>query len=234
MDKAQINSARSLYYQCFGELLSFSFTHTKSAQRKLKECLALMRANAFDENLLKDFDTLLMLLERESAMSELAAEFDSIFIAPRGALGDTFSYLEEGFENSSALVCVKGILAKTKLRKNERKFKDNEDNIGFCFSLMSELLRENDELAKELFESVINASIDDFCQNLFIHENARIYKSVANLISYFIEFERLCMQIQKPQGLSAKKVRNDLSRSEILRRETNQKRRQLEKSQRIS
>lgn len=234
MDKEGINLARSLYYQCLGDLLSFSFTHTQSNAPKLRECLVLMRENAFDENLRKDFDTLLAVLDKNT-ISAFGAEFDELFTTLRGALGDTFSYLEEGFENSNALIVVRGILAKTTLRKNERKFKENEDNIGFCFSLMSELLRQSDDaLAKELFESVINGGIDDFCHNLFIHEKARIYKSVANVISYFMEFERLCMNLEKPQSLSAKKVRDNLSRSEILRRETNQKRRQLEKSQRIS
>lgn len=53
----------------------------------------------------------------------------------------TFSYIEEGFENSKALLNVRQILAKSTIRRNEKIFKEAEDSVGFCFVLMSEFLK---------------------------------------------------------------------------------------------
>ncbi|EOI1730246.1 hypothetical protein ACMGZV_001946, partial [Campylobacter coli] len=52
--------------------------------------------------------------------------------------------------------------------------------------------------------------------------------------SAFMEFERLCFEVEKPAKINSKKVQNDLSRSEFLRREVNKQRRTREKSQGIS
>lgn len=47
-------------------------------------------------------------------------------------------------------------------------FKEAEDSVGFCFILMSEFLKnKEDELAKALFEKVINQGIDEFLMLIF-------------------------------------------------------------------
>ncbi|HEE9027599.1 TPA: hypothetical protein R2H96_001263, partial [Campylobacter jejuni] len=96
-------------------------------------------------------------------------------------------------------------------------------------------LRQNeDDLAKELFEKVINKSIDEFLGDVFMNKNANLYKEIASIASAFMEFERLCFEVEKPAKINSKKVQNDLSRSEFLRREANKQRRTREKSQGIS
>lgn len=147
----------------------------------------------------------------------------------------TFSYIEEGFENSKALLNVRQILAKSTIRRNEKIFKEAEDSVGFCFVLMSEFLKnKEDELAKALFEKVINQSIDEFLMLIFSNSKAKLYKEIANIVAQFIEFERYCFELEKPTIKPSKKVQNDLSRSEFLRREANKQRRSREKSQGIS
>ncbi|KHF20373.1 hypothetical protein PO81_08285, partial [Vibrio parahaemolyticus] len=90
------------------------------------------------------------------------------------------------------------------------------------------------DLAKELFEKVINKSIDEFLGDVFMNKNANLYKEIASIALAFMEFERLCFEVEKPAKINSKKVQNDLSRSEFLRREANKQRRTREKSQGIS
>lgn len=233
MDLEKLRLARSLYYQCIGELFVFSFS--KKRLSKLQECLKAMQECSFDESLKLNFDVLLRHLEIENSPQAFFKEYDLLFLSLKNSIPTTFSYIKEGFENSNPLLCVRQILAKSKIRRNEKFFKESEDNIGFCFLLMSEFLKQNEEgLAKELFEKVINENIDQFLADIFTNKKANLYKEIANIAMAFIIFERFCFKVDKPTTTHSKKVQNDLSRSEFLRRETNKQRRNYEKSQGIS
>ncbi|EAJ3204387.1 hypothetical protein A7M31_06805, partial [Campylobacter jejuni] len=178
---------------------------------------------------------LLKHLDDENSIQAFFKEYDLLFLSLKNSIPTTFSYIEEGFENSNPLLCVRQILVKSKIRRNEKFFKESEDSVGFCLLLMSEFLRQNeDDLAKELFEKVINKSIDEFLGDVFMNKNANLYKEIASIASAFMEFERLCFEVEKPAKINSKKVQNDLSRSEFLRREANKQRRTREKSQGIS
>lgn len=233
MDLEQLRPARSLYYQCFGELFSFSFSSKRLNQ--LKIYLELMSQYTFDENLRENFGLLLKTLKEPNDEQKFINEYERLFLSLKDCIPTTFSYLEEGFENSKALLEVRKILAKTKIRRNEIFFKEAEDSIGFVFLMMSEFLRQKEEiLAEELFAKCINKSIDMFLKLILENPNSKLYKELALIMQSFIEFERACFMLEKPQKIATKKVQNDLSRSEFLRRETNKKRRKLEKSQTIS
>lgn len=226
MDLDKLRLARSLYYQCFGELFIFSFSKQRLAS--LSDCLKIMKENLFDESLIDSFDILLE--NSKTKLNLFFNEYDNLFLSFKNSIPTTFSYLEEGFENSRALICVREILMKSKIRRNENFFKDSEDNIGFCFFLMSEFLKQEELLAKELFEKVINQSIDEFIILILEHQEAKLYKEIAYILGAFIEFERSCFKLSKNTKTISKKVQNDLSRSEFLRREANKKRRVGEKS----
>ncbi|MBK1972215.1 TorD/DmsD family molecular chaperone [Campylobacter sp. TTU_617] len=227
MDLAKLRLARSLYYQCFGELFVFSFSKQRLAF--LNDCLKMMKETSFDENLIDSFDILIE--NSKTKLNLFFDEYENLFLSLKNSIPITFSYIEEGFENSRALICVREILIKSKIRRNEKFFKESEDHIGFCFFLMSEFLKlEEDILAKELFEKVINQSIDEFIILILENEEAKLYKEVAYILSAFIEFERSCFGLGKNIRNTTKKVQNDLSRSEFLRREVNKKRRLGEKS----
>ena len=114
------------------------------------------------------------------------------------------------------------------LRRDEAKFKENEDNVGFVFALMSEFIaRESElelygELEEQLFKEIINPNIDEFIEGLFNHESSEIYKDVAVLLQGFIEFERVVLSAPRPinQGEN-KKTPDGVSRSEAIRRQKN-------------
>ena len=123
---------------------------------------------------------------------------------------------------------MRKILARTDLRRDEAKFKESEDNVGFVFTLMSEFIaRESElelygELEEQLFKEIINPNIDEFIENLFNHESSEIYKDVAVLLQGFIEFERVVLSAPRPinQGEN-KKTLDGVSRSEAIRRQKN-------------
>ncbi|HEH5067155.1 TPA: molecular chaperone TorD family protein [Campylobacter coli] len=236
MDLEKLRLARSLYYQCLGELFVFSFSENRLCN--LKAYLEAMQEGLFDESLRTSFEILLRNLQDLQDVQDLQAfykEYDELFLALKNTIPMTFSYIEEGFENSKALLNVRQILAKSTIRRNEKIFKEAEDSVGFCFVLMSEFLKnKEDELAKALFEKVINQSIDEFLMLIFSNSKAKLYKEIANIAAQFIEFERYCFELEKPTIKPSKKVQNDLSRSEFLRREVNKQRRSREKSQGIS
>lgn len=233
MDLEKLRLARSLYYQCLGELFVFSFSENRLCN--LKAYLEAMQEGLFDESLRTSFEILLRNLQDAQDLQAFYKEYDELFLALKNTIPMTFSYIEEGFENSNPLLCVRQILVKSKIRRNEKFFKESEDSVGFCLLLMSEFLRQNeDDLAKELFEKVINKSIDEFLGDVFMNKNANLYKEIASIASAFMEFERLCFEVEKPAKINSKKVQNDLSRSEFLRREANKQRRTREKSQGIS
>lgn len=233
MDLEKLRLARSLYYQCLGEL--FVFSASKSRLVKLEEYLQLMCEYLFDESLKSNFDVLIKHLQKKDSLAAFFKEYDMLFLGIKGSIPMTFSYMEEGFENSNSLLCVRQILAKSKIRRNEQAFKESEDTVGFCFLLMSEFLKQNEDiLAQELFQRVINKNIDEFLGNIFINKNAKLYKEIAGIAMAFIELERFCFEVEKPVKTNSKKVQNDLSRSEFLRREANKQRRSREKSQGIS
>ncbi|MBZ7973252.1 MULTISPECIES: molecular chaperone TorD family protein [Campylobacter] len=225
MNLEHLRLARSLYYQFFGNLFVFS----KQNLDYLHRCLGVMKENSFDEELLDSFD--LLLQNSQKNLELFFKEYEDLFLSLKNAIPITFSYIEEGFENSKALLCVREILSKSILRRNEVKFKESEDNIGFCFLLMSEFLKQKEnDLAKELFQKLIHQNIDEFIKFIFEHKKAYLYKEVAKILATFIEFERSCFNLSKVSKTTSKKVQNNLSRSEFLRRETNKKRRVSAKS----
>lgn len=164
----------------------------------------------------------------EKNPQNLADEFDEIFHAPPSPLRNSLSYYDEGYEVGHACAKVRKILARTDLRRDEAKFKENEDNVGFVFALMSEFIaRESElelygELEEQLFKEIINPNIDEFIEGLFNHESSEIYKDVAVLLQGFVEFERVVLSAPRPinQGEN-KKTLDGVSRSEAIRRQKN-------------
>lgn len=127
---------------------------------------------------------------------------------------------------------IRQILAKTTIRKNEADFKENEDNIGFVFALMSDFIAkilENNESYKEreneLFVQIINPFIDEFLDRLQSHESANLYKNISVIVRNFMEFERVYFGVKKPLYQREKNLKTTgISRSEAIRREGNKKR----------
>ena len=223
--KGEFAAGRGLYYSLFSRF--FVFSQEADRFSGVNAMLGLASAHALNE----ESAAALMRIQAkfdEKNSQNLADEFDEIFHALPSPLRNSLSYYDEGYEVGHACAKVRKILARTDIRRDEAKFKENEDNVGFVFALMSEFIaRESElelygELEEQLFKEIINPNIDEFIENLFNHESSEIYKDVAVLLQGFIEFERVVLSAPRPinQGEN-KKTLDGVSRSEAIRRQKN-------------
>lgn len=223
--KGEFAVGRGLYYSLFSRL--FVFSQDADRFSGVNAMLGLASAHALNE---ESAAAIMRIQARfdEKNPQNLADEFDEIFHAPPSPLRNSLSYYDEGYEVGHACAKVRKILARTDLRRDEAKFKENEDNVGFVFALMSEFIaRESElelygELEEQLFKEIINPNIDEFIEGLFNHESSEIYKDVAVLLQGFVEFERVVLSAPRPinQGEN-KKTLDGVSRSEAIRRQKN-------------
>lgn len=223
--KGEFAAGRGLYYSLFSRF--FVFSQDADRFSGVNAMLGLASAHALDE---ESAAAIMRIQARfdEKNPQNLADEFDEIFHAPPSPLRNSLSYYDEGYEVGHACAKVRKILARTDLRRDETKFKENEDNVGFVFVLMSEFIaRESElelygELEEQLFKEIINPNIDEFIEGLFNHESSEIYKDVAVLLQGFVEFERVVLSAPRPinQGEN-KKTLDGVSRSEAIRRQKN-------------
>ena len=223
--KGEFAAGRGLYYSLFSRF--FVFSQDADRFSGVNAMLGLASAHALNEESAAAIMRIQAKFDEKNPQN-LADEFDEIFHAPPSPLRNSLSYYDEGYEVGHACAKVRKILARTDLRRDEAKFKENEDNVGFVFALMSEFIaRESElelygELEEQLFKEIINPNIDEFMEGLFNHESSEIYKDVAVLLQGFIEFERVVLSAPRPinQGEN-KKTLDGVSRSEAIRRQKN-------------
>ena len=223
--KGEFAAGRGLYYSLFSRF--FVFSQEADRFSGVNAMLGLASAHALNEESAAAIMRIQVKFDEKNSQN-LADEFDEIFHAPPSPLRNSLSYYDEGYEVGHACAKVRKILARTDIRRDEAKFKENEDNVGFVFALMSEFIaRESElelygELEEQLFKEIINQNIDEFINDLFNHESSEIYKDVAVLLQGFIEFERVVLSAPRPinQGKN-KKTLDGVSRSEAIRRQKN-------------
>ena len=223
--KGEFAAGRGLYYSLFSRF--FVFSQDADRFSGVNAMLGLASAYALNEESAAAIMRIQAKFDEKNPQN-LADEFDEIFHAPPSPLRNSLSYYDEGYEVGHACAKVRKILARTDLRRDETKFKENEDNVGFVFALMSEFIaRESElelygELEEQLFKEIINPNIDEFIEGLFNHESSEIYKDVAVLLQGFVEFERVVLSAPRPinQGEN-KKTLDGVSRSEAIRRQKN-------------
>ncbi|ORI12591.1 TorD/DmsD family molecular chaperone [Campylobacter concisus] len=223
--KGEFAAGRGLYYSLFSRF--FVFSQEADRFSGVNAMLGLASAHALNEESAAAIMRIQAKFDEKNSQN-LADEFDEIFHALPSPLRNSLSYYDEGYEVGHACAKVRKILARTDIRRDEAKFKENEDNVGFVFALMSEFIaRESElelygELEEQLFKEIINPNIDEFIENLFNHESSEIYKDVAVLLQGFIEFERVVLNAPRPinQGEN-KKTLDGVSRSEAIRRQKN-------------
>ena len=223
--KGEFAAGRGLYYSLFSRF--FVFSQGDDRFSGVNAMLGLASAYALNEESAAAIMRIQAKFDEKNPQN-LVDEFDEIFHAPPSPLRNSLSYYDEGYEVGHACAKVRKILACTDLRRDEAKFKESEDNVGFVLALMSEFIaRESElelygELEEQLFKEVINPNIDEFIESLFNHESSEIYKDVAVLLQGFIEFERVVLSAPRPinQGEN-KKTLDGVSRSEAIRRQKN-------------
>lgn len=221
-----ILAARALYYSLFSRLFVFSVEEDRF--EGVAKMLGLISSSSLDDE--SNAAAMRLSLNFADANPQnVIEEYDDIFHAPPRPLRNSFSYYDEGYEVGHACADIKRLLLKTDIRRDEKKFKENEDSVGFVFTIMSEFLQrilegksEYEDIAAELFKEIINPYIDEFCDKLFMHDAAEIYKDAAILLKNFMEFERIYYEVAKPISESElSKKSSGLSRSEMIRREKN-------------
>ena len=223
--KGEFAAGRGLYYSLFSRF--FVFSQEADRFSGVNAMLGLASAHALNEESAAAIMRIQAKFDEKNSQN-LADEFDEIFHALPSPLRNSLSYYDEGYEVGHACAKVRKILARTDIRRDEAKFKENEDNVGFVFALMSEFIaRESElelygELEEQLFKEIINPNIDEFIEGLFNHESSEIYKDVAVLLQGFVEFERVVLSAPRPinQGEN-KKTLDGVSRSEAIRRQKN-------------
>jgi len=167
MNKESVNVARSVYYGLMSKM--FVFTTNKDRFDGVVEALDVLIANPLDENSCEALKEVKFFIETRGTEA-LSNEFDNIFNNPiTQTLRDTASFYDEGVESGKKRVVVKNFLGKTKIRRNEKVFTDNEDSVGFLVTFMHELIelilsghKEYEYLQHCLFKEVINEFFDEF------------------------------------------------------------------------
>ena len=223
--KGEFAAGRGLYYSLFSRFFVFSQGADRFAG--VNAMLGLAAAHALNEESAAAIMRIQAKFDEKNPQN-LVDEFDEIFHAPPSPLRNSLSYYDEGYEVGHACAKVRKILACTDLRRDEAKFKESEDNVGFVLALMSEFIaRESElelygELEEQLFKEIINPNIDEFINDLFNHESSEVYKDVAVLLQGFIEFERVVLSAPRPINHGEnKKTLDGVSRSEAIRRQKN-------------
>lgn len=203
MNREAVNSARSLYYGLFSKMLVF--TTDEKRFDGVEEVLDVLIENPMDENsceALKEIKEFIAAGGHEV----LSKEYDDIFHSPESAVvRTTASFYDEGVESGKKRLEVKNFLAKTKIRRDEKNFKEPEDSVPFLVTFMHELIeliiqgeKQYDTLQHCLFAEIINEYFDEFIQALYENEKSNAYKSLAVVLNAFLEFERLYFDVAKP------------------------------------
>ena len=230
INKSSVNGARSLYYGLFSKL--FVFTTREDRYEGVDDALAIMLTNPMDTHSQEAMQRLLEGIDTQG-VNALVDEYDGIFHTPgRAPLRSTASFYHEGVESGKKRLEVKNFLAKTKIRRNEASFKENEDSVGFLMTFMHELVEliiqgENsyETLQHCVFTEVINPFIDEFTEGLFEHESSDLYKDVAIILNAFMDFERLYFEVakapKKEKIVPVKAVCEEISPEEAARRAAN-------------
>lgn len=100
------------------------------------------------------------------------------------------SYYLDGTIAGSGLSIAKEKVRKSKVRLNEKEFKENEEHIGFLFVFSKYLLQNNENsLQNEVFKDCIIPMKDKIIENINNKYLDSMYYNIANLMKSFLDFE---------------------------------------------
>lgn len=240
IEKATTNKARSLYYGLLSKLLVYSPNQDRF--EGVDDALAIISSNPLDEHSGAAAKRLLETIDSKGYKA-LEDEFELLFHMFHGKVVRTSaSYYLEGIEAGKKLVEVREFIAKTKIRKDEKRFKDNEDSIPFLLSFMHDLVelsikgeKNYDNLQHCIFAEIINSFAHLFIQALFDHPKSDAFKDVAIILNAFIDFERLYFEVPKPAYTAPAKTKKELEdEEEMARRAANKAKRDADRASKKS
>ncbi|RXK00266.1 hypothetical protein CRU98_03660 [Arcobacter sp. CECT 8986] len=229
MKETEINKARAIYYKIFSSFFVYSKDINK--YENLLELIEVVKNNGLDSSSGEAFLNLSQKLPKDSN-ELLLQEFDNIFYNPQTTqIRTTASYYDEGVESGRKRVQMLDFLAKTKIRRDEKKFSEYEDSIGFIFTVLCELanlVSEGQEQYKTvqhcIFKDILNEFVEDFSKIVYEHEKSDIYKDVIAALVSFMEFERLYLEVSKAKAkttITQVEQKEEISEEEKERRARN-------------
>jgi len=202
-DTTAINKARALYYNLFENFFVLS-TKTEN-YLELRKLIGVLKENPLDPNSGRALESILEKLDPTSNVA-LIQEFDELFHNPTSKnVRTTASYYDEGVESGKKRVEMIQFVAKTKIRRDEKKYFEYEDSVGFIFSILASLsdLIANGEKEYEntvhcIFAQILNDFIDEFAKEIYEHRKSDIFQDLMVVLHSFVEFERLYLEVAKP------------------------------------
>lgn len=200
MHKLEIDQARLFLYN----ILSFLFVeeYVKNSAQQLVNDLEILSNNSFDEDVAIAARNISEYL-KSNGVDKLYLDYQELFIVPFGTfISLSASWYHEQREGGLMQLKVKDVLAKTKIRKDEKAFTAQEDHYGFIFTLSAYLIDQQmkneikEDLQKELFQSVVNPYCDELFYKLIASPSA-IYSQVGVILANVCNFERAYLDIPK-------------------------------------
>jgi TorA maturation chaperone TorD len=202
MHNVEIDKARGFLYNILS--LLFVEENVKNNTTKIIECLEILSNNAFDDEVATASNDILEYL-KQNGNEKLYVDYQDLFIVPFGEfIHLSASWYHEQREGGYMQIKVRDILAKTKIRKDEKSFSAPEDHYGFIFTLSSYLIEQQinneikEDLQKELFKEVINP----YCEELFyklISSSSVVYSKVGLILGNICNLERAYLEVAKPK-----------------------------------
>lgn len=202
MHNVEIDKARGFLYNILS--LLFVEENVKNNTPKIIECLEILSNNAFDDEVAMASNDILEYL-KQNGSEKLYVDYQDLFIVPFGEfIHLSASWYHEQREGGYMQIKVRDILAKTKIRKDEKFFRAPEDHYGFIFTLSSYLIEQQinneikEDLQKELFKEVINP----YCEELFyklISSSSLVYSKVGLILGNICNLERAYLEVSKPK-----------------------------------
>lgn len=228
-DNNSINKARALYYNLFANF--FVLSSKSENYFELVRLINILKKSPLDIESGKALEAISNELDPSSNVV-LVQEFDDLFHSPLNKkIRLTASYYDEGIESGKKRVEMIQFVAKTKLRRDEKKYFEYEDSVGFIFSFMAQLCdniangnHEYENTVHCIFAEILNDFVDDFAKEVYENKNAKIFSQLMIVLHSFAEFERLYLEVSKPKAkvkVQKTKAQDSISDEELERRAKN-------------
>ncbi|MFT5700071.1 MAG: TorA maturation chaperone TorD [Desulforhopalus sp.] len=203
MDHTAINRARTLYYGMFASFFAFNFEEKNFAI--ITETVGVLADHPIDDVSGEALNNMKELLQR-TGYQQVKDESDLVFYSPTTShIPMTASYYDEQRDNGQKRIDMMNYVQNSKFRRNSTVFQENEDHIEFIALFMQKLVEDDlqgeegaDEVAKNVFENILNQMLGPLCEKLYNHEHSVLYENVAIVLDSFTSFERLYLGVAKP------------------------------------
>jgi len=211
VNKEGMNIARVVHYGLFSAV--FKFLENEKSFEDIKHTVSLLCENSIDNNYEEAFRNMNKFLN-DGGFNALQEENNEVFYSPTSTfIPVTASYYDEQRDDGKKHLKMIDYVLKSKFRRDTSTCKEHEDHIEFILHFIQKLIEEEIRgdkdasiLSREVFENVLNPMIDEFSENLYLHEKSDFYKNTAVAMRVFISLEREILNVDKP---ISKKINED-------------------------